>query len=230
MAEAFGKEAPPPHLRERADIATGEHIANQIPAGGAKREALLGEMLESIIAGAIATCSEAHDGWLEAAAAEEEMERARRAGNFASERLEERAAVLARGAAERLFIADMWSEEAEAFRERSALPGAVRPGGRETSVGRRRGVRLCGRRSLTCAQRGADSSARERGTGSLSVRLPILCPSDTVKRWCRTSSSGVGRAKRSTVGFGDTRPGKEGVEPKRRSRSSRRVAAEIEPR
>jgi hypothetical protein len=78
MAEAFGVKAPPPHLRERADIATAEHIANQIPAGGAKREALLGEMLESIIAGAIASCSEAHDAWLEAAAAEEEMVRARR--------------------------------------------------------------------------------------------------------------------------------------------------------
>ena len=76
MAEAFGMEAPPPHLRERADIATAEHIANQIPAGGAKREALLGEMLESIIAGAIASSSEAHDAWLEAAAAEE-MVRAR---------------------------------------------------------------------------------------------------------------------------------------------------------
>jgi hypothetical protein len=42
MAEAFGMERPPPDLRERADVATAEHIANQIPAGGAKREALLG--------------------------------------------------------------------------------------------------------------------------------------------------------------------------------------------
>ena len=70
-------------------------------------------MLESIIAGAIASCSEAHDAWLEAAAAEEEMVRARRAGNFPSEALEERAVVLARGAADCLFIARMRSQEAE---------------------------------------------------------------------------------------------------------------------
>ena len=70
-------------------------------------------MLESIIAGAIASCSEAHDAWLEAAAAEEEMVRARRAGNFPSEPLEERAAALAQRAAERLLIAHMRTEEAE---------------------------------------------------------------------------------------------------------------------
>ena len=113
MAEAFGMERPVPDLRERADFATAEHIANQIPAGGAKREALLGEMLEPIVAGAIATCSEAHDARLEAAAAEEALMRARRAGNFTREMLEERAAVSARRAAERLLIAHVRSEEAE---------------------------------------------------------------------------------------------------------------------
>ena len=113
MAEAFGMERPPPDLRERADIAKAEHIANQMPAGGAKREALLGQMSEPIIARAIASCSEAHDAWLEAAAAEEASLRARQAGNFASEPLEERAAVLARRAAEHSLIAHMRSEEAE---------------------------------------------------------------------------------------------------------------------
>ena len=113
IAEAFGMERPMPDLRDRADIATAEHIANQIPEGGAKREALLGEMLEPIIARAIASCSEAHYAWLEAAAAEEALVRAQRAGNIPSDPLEDRAAVLARRAAEHLLIAHMRSEEAE---------------------------------------------------------------------------------------------------------------------
>src|SRR6516162_3634106 len=71
VAEAFGMERPVPDLRERADVATAEHIANQIPAAGADRERLLGEMLDPIIAATIASCRAAHDAWLEAAAAEE---------------------------------------------------------------------------------------------------------------------------------------------------------------
>ena len=106
-------ERPLPDLRERADIATAEHIANQIPAGGAEREALLGGLLEPIIAEAIASCRAAHDAWLEAAAAEEVLGRARQVGHFQSEALEERAAALARRAAERLLVAHMRTEEAE---------------------------------------------------------------------------------------------------------------------
>lgn len=113
VAEAFGMERPLPDLREQADVATAEHIANQIPAGGAEREALLGDMLEPIIAEAIASCRAAHDAWLEAAAAEEALVRARQAGHFPSEALEERAAALARRAAEHLLVAHMRTEEAE---------------------------------------------------------------------------------------------------------------------
>ena len=113
LAEAFGMERPVPDLRERADVGTAEHIANQIPAGSAEREALLGEMLEPIIAEAIASCRAAHDAWLEAAAAEEVSVRARQAGRWPSEPLEERAAALARRAAERLLVAHMRTEEAE---------------------------------------------------------------------------------------------------------------------
>ena len=61
VAEAFGMERPLPDLREQADVATAEHIANQIPAGGAERETLLGDMLEPIMAEAIASCRAAHD-------------------------------------------------------------------------------------------------------------------------------------------------------------------------
>ena len=113
VAEAFGMERPLPDLRERADVAAAEHIANHIPAGGAEREAVLGEMLDPIIAEAIASCRAAHDTWLEAATAEEALVRARRAGYFPSEPLEERAAALAQRAAERLLIAHMRTEEAE---------------------------------------------------------------------------------------------------------------------
>ena len=113
MAEAFGMERPLPELRERADIATAEHIANQMPAGGVERERLLGEMLDPIIAAAIASCRVAHDAWLEAAAAEEVLVRARQAGHFLGEALVERAAALARRAAERLLVAHTRTEEAE---------------------------------------------------------------------------------------------------------------------
>jgi hypothetical protein len=113
VAEAFGLERPVPDLREQADAASAEHIANQVPAGGAGREAMLGELLEPVVAGAIASCREAHDAWLEAAAAEEVLLRAQQAGHFSIEPLQERAAVLARRAAERLVIAHMRTEEAE---------------------------------------------------------------------------------------------------------------------
>ena len=89
VAEAFGMEKPVPDLRELADVATAEHIANQIPAGGVKRERLLGEILDPIIAEAIASCRAAHDAWLEAAAAEEVLGRARQVGHFQSEALEQ---------------------------------------------------------------------------------------------------------------------------------------------
>ena len=88
VAEAFGMERPVPDLRERADVATAEHIANQIPAAGPERERLLGEMLDPIIAAAIASCRAAHDAWLEAAAAEEVLVRARQAGHFPGEALD----------------------------------------------------------------------------------------------------------------------------------------------
>jgi hypothetical protein len=113
VAEAFGMERPLPDLRERADVATAQHIATKIPAGGAKRETLLGEMLEPIIAESIASCRAAHDAWLEAAAAAEALLRARQARHFPSEALEKRAAALVRRAAEHLLVAHMRTEEAE---------------------------------------------------------------------------------------------------------------------
>jgi hypothetical protein len=112
VAEAFGMEMPVPDLRERVDAATAEHIANQIPAGGAEREAMLGELLEPVLAGAIASCREAHDAWATAAAAEQTLRRAP-AGYFRIESLAERAAALAWRAAELMMVAHMRAEEAE---------------------------------------------------------------------------------------------------------------------
>jgi hypothetical protein len=113
VVEAFGMAMPVPDLRERVDAATAEHIANQIPAGGAAREAMLCELFEPVVAGAIASCREAHDAWAGAAAAEETLRRARRAGYFRIDSLQERAAALTWRAAELMMIAHMRAEEAE---------------------------------------------------------------------------------------------------------------------
>ena len=109
VAEAFGMAMPVPDLRERVDAATAEHIANQIPAGGAAREAMLCELFEW----GDASCREAHDAWAGAAGAEETLRRARRAGYFRIESLQERAAALTWRAAELMMIAHMRAEEAE---------------------------------------------------------------------------------------------------------------------
>jgi len=113
FAEAFGMAMPVPDLRERVDAATAEHIANQIPAGGVAREAMLCELLEPVVAGAIASCREAHDAWAGAAAAEETQRRTQRAGYFRIESLQERAAALTWRAADLMMIAHMRAEEAE---------------------------------------------------------------------------------------------------------------------
>src|SRR5207245_3470067 len=76
VAEAFGMAMPVPDLRERVDAATAEHIANQTPAGGAAREAMLCELLEQVVAGAIASCREADAAWGAADAAEEALTQA----------------------------------------------------------------------------------------------------------------------------------------------------------
>jgi hypothetical protein len=102
-----------PDLRERAKSPQLSTSQDQIPAGGAEREALLGELLEPIIAEAIASCRAAHYAWLEATAAEEVLVRARQAGHLPSEAVGERAAALAGRAAQRLLVAHMRTEEAE---------------------------------------------------------------------------------------------------------------------
>ena len=121
---------------------------------------------------------------------------------FPSEPLEERAAVLVRGAAERLFIAHMRSEEAEGVARavRFARGGeAWRP--RDV---RREAEEVFGfAAGVAWPVRSAERTLRVEnaapGRFGQAVDVDVLCLSDTVKRWCWTSSSGVGRAKRSNV-------------------------------
>jgi len=104
---------PVPDLRERVDAATAEHIANQLPARGSEREAMLGELLKPVVASAVAACRAAHDAWGEAAAAEQRLRRAQRTGHFWVEPLQERTEAVAHRAAELLLAAHVRAEEAE---------------------------------------------------------------------------------------------------------------------
>src|SRR6516165_10371238 len=188
VAEAFGMERPVPDLRERADVATAEHIANQIPAAGAERERLLGEMLDPIIAATIASCRAAHDAWLEAAAA----------GRAFPGRS-------ARGARRRWPGARpsvCWSRicgprRPRAWREQSAWPGAARPGSRATCAGRPRSFSALRPAPPDLLQPRSGSSSLPGGAGLLAARRPRLWPFDTGARWRSTSLSGP-RARRST--------------------------------
>ncbi len=109
IADVFGLEMPVPDLRERVDAATAEHIANQLPARGSEREAMLDELLES----AVAACRAAHDARGEAAAAEQRLRHAQRTGHFWVEPLQERAEARAPRAAELLLVAHVPAEQAE---------------------------------------------------------------------------------------------------------------------
>jgi len=113
IAEAFGM-APPAHgLREQVDAATAEHIAYQVPTGGSGRAAMLAELLDPVVAAAVATCRASHNAWLEAAGAQQALLRAQSDESFWIEPLRDQAEALTRRAAELLLIAQMRVEEAE---------------------------------------------------------------------------------------------------------------------
>jgi hypothetical protein len=82
IAEVFGLEMSVPDLRDQVDAATAEYIANQLPAGGSEREAMLAELQEPVVASATAGCRAADDAWGEAAAAEQRLCGARQMENF----------------------------------------------------------------------------------------------------------------------------------------------------
>ena len=113
LADAFGMEPPVPELRERVDAATAEYIANQSPPPGPERERLLAELLEPVAVRAVAACRAAHDASLAAGDAHEVLRRARLAGHFWVDGLQQQAEALTAHLAELLLIAHAQSEEAE---------------------------------------------------------------------------------------------------------------------
>jgi hypothetical protein len=113
IAEAFGMEPPAHGLREPVDAATAEHIANQVPTSGPGRAAMLTELLDAVVAAAVAACRASHDAWVEAAEAQQALLRAQSEEYFWIEPLRERMEAPMRHAAERLLIAHMRVEEAE---------------------------------------------------------------------------------------------------------------------
>jgi len=113
IAEAFGMEAPAHTLREQVDAATAEHIANQMPTSGPGRAAMLTELLDAVVAAAVAACRASHDAWVEAAEAQQALLRAQSDESFWIEPLRDQAEALTRRAAELLLIAQMRVEEAE---------------------------------------------------------------------------------------------------------------------
>ncbi len=113
LAEAFGMEAPVHDLRGRADAATAEHIAKQLPAGGPERSAMLAELLDPVVAAAVDACRAAHDASLEAAAARETLRRAHAAGRGWIEPLRGRAEALTERATCLLLAAHGAAEQAE---------------------------------------------------------------------------------------------------------------------
>jgi hypothetical protein len=113
IAEVFGVETPVFDLRERVDAETAEYIANQLPRYGAGREAMLRELLDPVVASAVVASRAARDAWDEVAAAENRLARARRAGDFRIEALQEQVETLARRAAELMLVAHARAEEAE---------------------------------------------------------------------------------------------------------------------
>jgi hypothetical protein len=113
IAEAFDIEAPAPDLRARADRETAEYILNQVAGSGSEIMASVDALLDPVVAKAIAACRAAHDLSIDAAEAQQVLQRARTAGHFWIDPLRERAEALLRRSAELLIEAHARYEEAE---------------------------------------------------------------------------------------------------------------------
>jgi hypothetical protein len=113
IAEAFGVEPPAHDLRAQVDAATAEHIANQVPTSGPGRAAMLAELLDPVVAAAVAACRTSHDAWVDATEAQQTLLRAQSNELFWIEQLSDRTEALTRRAAERLLNAHTRVEAAE---------------------------------------------------------------------------------------------------------------------
>ena len=126
LAEAFGIEPPVHDLRERADAATADYIAAQVPPDAPTREAMLTELERSVVERAVAACRAAHDTSLEASGAQQLLLGAQTAGQFWIDGLRERAEALTERAATQLLTAHARAEEAEGV---ARAVGLARRGG-----------------------------------------------------------------------------------------------------
>ena len=113
LAEAFGIEPPVHDLRERADAATADYIAAQVPRDAPTRAAMLTELERPVVERAVAACRAAYDVSLEASEAQQFLLAAQTTGGFLIDGLRERAEALTVRAATLLLMAHARAEEAE---------------------------------------------------------------------------------------------------------------------
>lgn len=113
VAEAFGLAAPDPETRHASDAATAGLIQALAPASERERQAVLGVTLTLFLDQAIAACGRAHQGIVDAAAAQERLAAAHADGDSWLAPLQERADRLALAAARLLIDAFVRAEQAE---------------------------------------------------------------------------------------------------------------------
>lgn len=127
-ADAFGLDPLPPDLRRRADAETAAWIEEQTPAEpGPGRDALLTDLLQPVVAGAVAACRASADAWTRAEAAEAALRLARAAGRADTAAAAERLDALAGAAAAMGLDARARCEEAEGAARAVALARDGRP-------------------------------------------------------------------------------------------------------
>jgi len=126
LAEAFGIEPPVPDLRGRADAATADCIATQLPRDTPARETLLIELERPVVERAVAACRAAYDASLEASEARQFLLAAQTTGRFWIDGLRERAEALTERAAMLLLTAHARAEGAEGV---ARAVGLARRGG-----------------------------------------------------------------------------------------------------
>jgi hypothetical protein len=113
VIDAFDLEMPALDLRDQVDADTAGYIATQLPRHGAERDTMLAELLEPVVRSAVSASRASREAWDEVAAAQDRVDRARRAGDYRIGWFEERVEELAFRAAELMLTAYVRSQEAE---------------------------------------------------------------------------------------------------------------------
>lgn len=114
VAEAFGLDYPIVGLRDAADADTAEYIHGHVPnEPGKERQAALRDVLQPLLAQAVAACCDAHDAAVAAGEAQQHLVHALTTGGFWIEPISQRADELSERAAELLVQAHLRTEETE---------------------------------------------------------------------------------------------------------------------